>query len=300
VAFLWAGFGIALIAGTASEAFSDLFRPTRSGALSDWIGRTLYDGFKRFPHLLPLAGPLTLMSVIAGWVAGLMFGFALVYFPAYPAAFRTSTGAVPPASLPFLSAVYFSFETLTTLGYGDIVPETSLVRFVANAEGLVGFGLLTASVSSIVLLYPALSRMRLLARGVSHIVDAERTSGIALAATGSDVTLSGLARDVTQARIDLIHFPIVYYFASNDVNARVARWVHDLARLANDATEPVRPAHVRFAGAALHRALDDFAQIVEERFLHTGSRDRASVLDALAKDQLVDRQARPSVPTEKG
>lgn len=85
------------------------------------------------------------------------------------------------------------------------------------------------------LLYPALARMRLLTRGVCHIVEADRTSGIALADTESDVILSGLARDVTGARIDLIHFPIVYYFTSHDVKARVAMWVNDLVRFAHDA-----------------------------------------------------------------
>ena len=287
MAILWAGLGVVLIAAIVWEVFNDLFHPAGTGALSDWMGRALFGMFKRFPQLLPLAGPFTLLTVIALWVAGLIVGFALLYLPAYPAAFRTSTGAAPGASSPVLAVLYFSFQTLITLGYGDIAPWTWLVRFVASTEALVGFGLLTASVSSIVLLYPALSRMRLLARVVSHIVDAERTSGIALVATGSDVALSGLARDVTQARIDLIHFPIVYYFASNDAKARVATWVDELVRFANDGAEPSRPEHVRFAAKALDRALDDFAAIVDERFLHTCSRDRASILDALAKDQLV-------------
>lgn len=195
----------------------------------------------------------------------------------------------PPESSALLSVLYFSFETLITLGYGDLVPRSSLVRFVASTEGLVGFGLLTASVSSIVLLYPALSRMRLLARGVCHIVDAERTSGFALADTDSDVTLSSLARDVTHARIDLIHFPIVYYFASHDVKARVAMWVNDLIRFAHDAAQPGRPPHVRLAATALDRALDEFAGLVNDRFLQTGSQNRREIFDALAADHLVHR-----------
>lgn len=155
--------------------------------------------------------------------------------------------------------------------------------FSASTEALVGFGLLTASVSSIVLLYPALARMRLLARGVSHIVDAEKQSGIPLASTDSDVVLSSLARDVARARIDLIHFPIVYFFASNDLKARVSMWVHDLVRFASEAAQEGRPEHVRVAGTALDRALDDFASIVDGRYLHTRSRDRNVIFDALVK-----------------
>jgi hypothetical protein len=130
--------------------------------------------------------------------------------------------------------------------------------------------------------------MRLLARGVSHIVDAERKSGITLADTGSDVTLSGLARDVAHARIDLIHFRLVYYFTSSDAKARVASWVHDLVRIAHDGGQPGRPAHVRFAASVLDQALDEFAALVNQRFLHIASDDKHAIFDALAKDQMAE------------
>jgi hypothetical protein len=109
------------------------------------------------------------------------------------------------------------------------------------------------------------------------------------AAAGPDVIVSSLARDVTQARIDLIHFPIVYYFASNDPAASVASWAHELARFAREAGERGRPEHVRLAANVLDRALYDFAAILDERFLHTKSRDRRVIFDALARDHLASR-----------
>lgn len=286
---LWAIVGLLLIAAIVWEVFNDLFRPGGTGALSDWVGRRLFELCKRAPRTLPLAGPTALVTVIALWIGGLVVGFALLYHSAYPAAFRTSTGAVPAGSSKLLSSLYFSFETLTTLGYGDIVPQSGLIRLLANIEGLVGFGLLTASVSSIVLLYPALARMRLLARGVAHIVDAERASGISLAATQSDVILSSLARDVTRARIDLVHFPLVYYFVSEDPKAAVPTWVRELVRLAGEARQPDRPGNVRLAGDMLDRSLHDFAAILEGRFLHTRSHNREIIFEALAADHPVDR-----------
>jgi hypothetical protein len=36
------------------------------------------------------------------------------------------------------SILYFSFATLTTVGYGDIVPVHPLARSLANLEGIVG------------------------------------------------------------------------------------------------------------------------------------------------------------------
>ena len=286
---LWALVGLVLIVAIVCEVFKDLFHPGGTGALSDWVGRALFNGFRRLPRLLPLAGPVTLVTVIGLWVAGLVVGFALVYFHAYPGEFQTSTGHVPADSSRLLAALYFSFETLITLGYGDLVPHSKFTRYAAATEGLIGFALLTASVSSIVLLYPALARMRVLARGVSHIVDAESESGIALTATGSDTILSSLARDVTRARIDLVHFPIVYYFASHDPRASVAKWARELTRFALEGGQPDRPEHVRLAAKTLDRALHELAAILDERFLHTKSRDRERIFDALAKDHLVDR-----------
>jgi hypothetical protein len=281
--------GLVLIAAILWEVFNDLFHPAGTGAVSVWVGRLLFESCKRIPRALPVAGPATLVTVIALWVAGLVVGFALVYYRAYPGDFRTSTGTVPSESSRLIASLYFSFETLITLGYGDIVPRSRMIRFIASTEGLVGFGLLTASVSSIVLLYPALSRMRLLARGVSHIVDAERESGISLAATASDVMLSSLARDVTHTRIDLVHFPLVYYFASEDPKAAVPTWVRELVRLAGEACQPHRPEAVRLAGNTLDRALHEFAAILDGRFLHTRSRDRDVIFQALANDHLVAR-----------
>ena len=35
-------------------------------------------------------------------------------------------------------AVYFSFTTLTTLGYGDIIPVSSLAKILTNSEAIIG------------------------------------------------------------------------------------------------------------------------------------------------------------------
>jgi hypothetical protein len=42
------------------------------------------------------------------------------------------------AVAPMARYVYFSFTTLTTLGYGDIVPVHPIARTLAICEGLIG------------------------------------------------------------------------------------------------------------------------------------------------------------------
>jgi voltage-gated potassium channel Kch len=43
-----------------------------------------------------------------------------------------------PDSRGFSTMLYFSFTTLTTLGYGDIVPAAAFARLVTSAESVIG------------------------------------------------------------------------------------------------------------------------------------------------------------------
>ena len=279
-AFMIAG-GSAVIAATIWEVFSDLFRPAHSGALSDWIGRQLFQLLRRHQRFTRLAGPAAIVLVIGAWVLLLVTGFALVYYPLYPGHFRTSIGEVPSHAAHFATVFYFSFETLITLGYGEFVPESTISRMLAVSEGLIGFGLLTASVSSIVLLYPALARMRHLARTVSQLRAAERRTGVSIVSGGGEGLLAALARDVTNTRIDLLHFPVIYYFATRDREASLAHWTTALGELAGEGLEAAAPA-VRLAAAALDSALDDLAEVLADRFVHSPSRARDAIFTAYA------------------
>lgn len=55
---------------------------------------------------------------------------------AWPGSF-TSGGAMIP-NFPLSTAIYFSFVTLATLGYGDIVPKSEVARGVTIVEAVVG------------------------------------------------------------------------------------------------------------------------------------------------------------------
>jgi len=63
-------------------------------------------------------------------------------------------GAAPAGHSPSQIAVmlYFSFSTLTTTGFGDIVPVNPFVRGLANLEAIVGQFFLTITVARLVTL----------------------------------------------------------------------------------------------------------------------------------------------------
>ena len=83
--------------------------------------------------------------LLAGVFLGLLYW---VLQQVWPATFVTATGEFSRTS-----AVYFSFVTLATLGYGDIVPRSDLARGLAVVEGIGGQLFLAVLVARLVSSY---------------------------------------------------------------------------------------------------------------------------------------------------
>jgi hypothetical protein len=87
-------------------------------------------------------GAINLHRVLGAIAAYLLIG--LVWSYAYFLADRLVPGSIHPTvntqevMSPMARYVYFSFTTLTTLGYGDIIPVHPLARTLAVCEALIG------------------------------------------------------------------------------------------------------------------------------------------------------------------
>jgi len=66
---------------------------------------------------------------------------------------QTWPGTFAGADISRVGAIYFSFVTLATLGYGDIVPRTDVARGLAIVEGIGGQLFLAVLVARLVSLY---------------------------------------------------------------------------------------------------------------------------------------------------
>lgn len=95
-----------------------------------------------------------------------MLGWALIYWPRMPDLFLYATGLKPTNNAGFLDAIYLSVMTLTTLGYGTITPTADWLRMFGPLEALIGFALLTVSLTWVTSIYPVLRRRRSLARQI--------------------------------------------------------------------------------------------------------------------------------------
>ncbi|HOB52613.1 MAG TPA: potassium channel family protein [Acidobacteriota bacterium] len=101
--------------------------------------------------------PARIMGAVAAYLLlGIMWGYI------YHLVLRLDPGAFQMALVPQSEAewkaslLYFSFVTLTTVGYGDILPVNALARSLANLESLIG------------MLFPAILIARLVSLEIIH------------------------------------------------------------------------------------------------------------------------------------
>ncbi len=271
--------GAIVVVFALRNMFQDLFHPAESGSLSGWVGKCVFGTLRHFPSRLTLAGPLALVLVILCWALLLAAGFALIYWPFLPHDFHSDI-----SRWDYWTALYLSLQAMTTLGLGDIRPVPTWLRLLMAFHTLIGFALVTASLTWTVLVFPALSRVRCLARRASALARAEKETGVEVAS--DEIILAELVGRAIRMRVDLIHFPIIYYFRAADEHASMAHCIGHLARFARQAMEPERPGPVRLTGAALNAALDDIAKVLGQRY-DVDSADRDAVFAAYADDHVV-------------
>ena len=232
-----------------------------------------------------LAGPLGLVLVFASWAALLVVGWTLVFLPHVPEGFHRARGTAAESDL--VEALNVSLVTLTTLGFGDVTPDDAWLRVLVPTEALVGFGLLSASISWLLLIHPALARRRSLAYEVGLLRKAQEDTGIPVveldAASAEPIYAELISRLVAVER-DLVNFPITYYFVEADRRFSLAAVMPYLQQLADRGRDPSVAGRTRLRAAMLRDAVDDFAVTISTRFHDARSKTTADILRVYARD----------------
>ncbi|MEU8849529.1 potassium channel family protein [Streptomyces sp. NPDC048564] len=264
-----AGAGLVMV--TLRDLFHTLWHPTRHGGLSRLVMTALWRLARRFRsrgRVVGLVGPLAMVTVVGMWALTVILGWAIVYWPHMPGAFTFSPGSEAAQEPALLDSLYLSLVTVATLGLGDIAPGEAWLRLVSPLEALVGFALLTATVSWVLEIYPALTRRRVLAIRLALLRDSDPTEQ-QIDCTAGALLLDGLATEVVRVRIDFTQYAEAYYFHDGEDHSSLAAMVGYAADLAQRGQAARRP-EVRLAGDLLDGALQDLAAILDQRFLHTG------------------------------
>ncbi len=278
--------GAALVLAALRDIFHTLWHPSGHGGLGRkvlaavWRAGRPQHGHRR---VRALAGPLAMVVVVMAWVVLIVLGWTLIYWPHLADGFFISEALHQTTRGGLLDALYLSMVTLATLGFGDIVPTAEWLRVAVPVQAMLGFVLLTAVVTWVLQVYPALTRRRALAIRLSllHRVDAVRVLGeqdVPMAAN----LLEDLASDLVQARVDLTQYAETYYFRDGEESVSLPANIATAVGLARAAERSPR-ADLRFAGQLLDTALGDFARLLDAHFLRVGGPPEA-VLRAYAAD----------------
>jgi hypothetical protein len=273
IEWLVTGVGMVVVLVALRDIFHTIWHPSGRGDLSHLVMHGLWRlGQRRRSRGAAgvLTGPIALVLVILMWLALLIGGGALVYVPHMPEAFVFQSGLDATGRSGLLDAVYLSTVTLATLGYGDIVPQAGWLRVVAPIQALVGFALLTGSVTWVLQVYPALTRRRALARRLAHLRTVPRGDLVAdPQSTLAAPLLQDLASALVQAAVDVTQYSETYYFRDGAEEAALPAMLSVATGLcAAGRAAPRRD--VRVAAGLLGIAIDDFASVLDEQFLRVG------------------------------
>jgi voltage-gated potassium channel Kch len=267
---LWTVLGAGLVLLMLIDVFRTLLYPHGSGPL----GHAIMRGFWLVSRKLRgrgsfIAAPLAMAAVIGAWAGLAAIGWALLYLPHLPEGFVYDSGV--PQQGDFAEALYISLVTLSTAGFGEIVPVYPLLRLVVALEAVTGFGLLTATVTWILQMYPALNRRRALAHELTLFREAAGSAGVvSLEPRHAAGLLESMAGNVALVSIDLLAFHETYYFREIEQRGSLPATVAYAQELASQAQHGDNP-ELQFAGRMLHAALDGLADVLRGKFGHSGS-----------------------------
>src|SRR4051812_27785677 len=123
MAWFYTVLGVVLAAVGLVDVFQTLLHPGGRGKLSRLVTRGVWAVSRMTGGpVRSIVGPLAIAAVVIMWVALEVLGWALICLPHVPDGFIYSSGLDPAAYPDFAEAVYISLVTISTLGFGDVVP----------------------------------------------------------------------------------------------------------------------------------------------------------------------------------
>lgn len=260
--------GAVMVLSGLVDMFHTLLHPSGTGRISCLVLSGTWWMSKATAHSFgSVVGPAAMVAVVLVWVILQGLGWALIYLPHTPAGFAYSSGVDPSSYPDFIEALYVSFVTLSTLGFGDTVPTDPWIRAASPLEALTGFALLTAALAWFTQVYPPLSRHRVLALKLKGLAGVGYADKIAvLEATAVAQVLDLLSEDRGKTQVDFVQYTERFYFQEGDPALSLARQIDYALYLRDAALSSGGPA-AQVSGQRLSLAPDQLAATLRNKFL---------------------------------
>jgi hypothetical protein len=293
-------FGIIIICVVLLDAFETVVLPrrvTRHFRLTAWFYRRTWIPWRKIAgrirtlarqqSFLGYFGPLSLIMLLAFWASCLIFGFALLQ---YGIGGHEQLSREP---ITFGKLVYHSGQTFFTLGYGDILPTSSLARALSVVEAGMGFAFLGVVIGYLPVVYASFSRREIQismldARAGSPPTAAEllvRLAGTTENPAIDQLVLDGCLRDWERWAAEVlesgISYPVLSFFRSQHSNQSwlgALLTILDVTSLVITGIDGIHPGQARLTFAMARHAAVDLAQVVNARY------------DPQAAERLTDEQ----------
>jgi len=286
--------GVLLIAAALVDVFQTLFHPAGRGGMSDWTAKITWRVFRvaaaRYSKILTYAGPTAILAIIVSWAGLTWFGFALIYLPQLGTGFDFSQAPGGSAYKGMVEAMSLSVGALITLSEGSYA-KLHWLELARGAEAIIGFGLLTASVSWLLSIYPVLEDRRAIAQRATLLHNGERETRLDLVRDAPEQSpdwIIGLGADLATLRNQMAQFPITYYFDMGEPETALAAALSYLLELADRASRKGNSPALQFAGAVLGGAVESFLVMLANDFLSMKADDKHAILRAYASEQMSD------------
>lgn len=265
--------GLLVVSVALWDIFHTLWHPGGFGRIARWVFRLVWWATKRvLPSLTrPRAGPIGILGTVVLWTGLVVIGWTLVYLPHVPEGFYFGSAPSPEQSSDALTALYLSLVTVTTLGFGDVTPADPVLRLLTPFEALLGFVLLTAAISWILQVYPALGRRRSIAKRLcilqsTHASDVVSGGEPCVASRMLDAVTDGLI----QAETDFMQYAESYYFLEEEEGLSLAATLPYALEIA-EAGRRSSSREVHLNADMLAAAVESLASRLDRTYLRTGS-----------------------------
>lgn len=233
---------------------------------------------RRRDSFLSFAGPLLLVLTVTIWTLLLFAGGALIHWPALGSGVEASSG---PTKQDFATAFYYAGYSLTTLGTGDLVPTIGGYKVLMVVQALLGFSVLTLTLTYFMSVYSALLRRNSLAQSLHQMTAGTGSAADLLVSLGPEGDFregSSQVGNLGFKMIDLTEshhlYPVLHYFRMTRPRYAFAR----VAYIALDLTSLVK--------AGLGEQHSDFTRSLSVQMLHGATLD---MLQEVAANFLPER-----------